>query len=60
MKITRRQLRKLISESINEMNYMKRKRNMEAGQRTYDAQEDPGYAMPARVIRIQMIKLLII
>tara|TARA_R110000803_G_C11971237_1_gene319748 strand:+ start:1657 stop:2064 length:408 start_codon:yes stop_codon:yes gene_type:complete len=43
MKITRRQLRKLISESINEMNYMKRKRNMEAGQRTYDAQEDPAY-----------------
>ena len=41
MKITRRQLRKLISESINEMDDMKRNRNMAAAQRSYDAQEHP-------------------
>ena len=43
MKITRRQLRKLISESINEMDDMKRNRNMAAAQRSYDAQEHPDY-----------------
>ena len=34
MKITRRQLRKLISESINEMDDMKRNRNMAAATMT--------------------------
>ena len=43
MKITRIQLRKLISESINEMDDMKRNRNMAAAQRSYDAQEHPDY-----------------
>jgi len=43
MKITRSQLRKLISESINEMDDMKRNRNMAAAQRSYDAQEHPDY-----------------